>query len=363
MAKWKVAVVGCGSFANGQYFPNISKTADAECVAAVDIVPERAKAAAEKFGIPNWYSSVEELIEKCDFDIAIDAASIPAHYDINMAVLRSGHHLISQKPAALTVDLMTEEIETAKANNVKFVCVPIHVMTPDQMMAMEIIEKGIIGRVLSVKCVSAHGGPEYFQGRKNDPSWFYGADAGAMFDMGVHALHKVTGIMGPAKRLGCMAATGMRERICRSGAFDGVKIKTDYLPDTYYIALDFGGDRVGLVDTGFHERASKCPPLEIYGENGVISFYDHGGKWPVPDVYTDLPEYGPRGWKKADEFVEDKRPEFFTQCCPLADMVNALENDCEPMLTPEHARHVIEIMSRMHEAYEGGIFIDLKTTF
>ena len=22
---WKVAVVGCGSFANGQYFPNISK--------------------------------------------------------------------------------------------------------------------------------------------------------------------------------------------------------------------------------------------------------------------------------------------------------------------------------------------------
>ena len=31
--KWKVAVIGCGMFANGQYLPNIGKEANAECVA------------------------------------------------------------------------------------------------------------------------------------------------------------------------------------------------------------------------------------------------------------------------------------------------------------------------------------------
>ena len=90
--KWKVAVIGCGMFANGQYFPNISKEANAGCVAACDIVPERAQMAWQKYGIPEWYASVEELIEKCDFDIAIDAASIQAHHEINMAILGAGKH-------------------------------------------------------------------------------------------------------------------------------------------------------------------------------------------------------------------------------------------------------------------------------
>ena len=56
--KWKVAVVGCGSFANGQYFKNISKEANAECVAAVDIVLERAEEACKKYNIPNASKNV-----------------------------------------------------------------------------------------------------------------------------------------------------------------------------------------------------------------------------------------------------------------------------------------------------------------
>ena len=61
---WKVAVIGCGHFANSQYFPNITKEANAVCVAAVDIVERRAAAACAKYGIPNCYKSVYELIEK-----------------------------------------------------------------------------------------------------------------------------------------------------------------------------------------------------------------------------------------------------------------------------------------------------------
>ena len=67
---WKVAVIGCGMFANSQYLPNITKEANAVCVAAVDIVKERADKACRDYNIPNSYETVYELIEKCDFDIA-----------------------------------------------------------------------------------------------------------------------------------------------------------------------------------------------------------------------------------------------------------------------------------------------------
>lgn len=129
--KWKVAVIGAGSFAQLQYLPNISREANAETVAIVDVNPDFTRSVAEKFGVPHWYTTVEDLIANCDFDIAIDAASIQQHHAINMEIIGAGKHLISQKPAAETVEEITEQIEMAKKNNVKIVCAPVHPLRYD----------------------------------------------------------------------------------------------------------------------------------------------------------------------------------------------------------------------------------------
>lgn len=360
--KWKVAVVGCGLFANAQYFPYISKEANAECVAAVDIVFERALTACEKYGIPNAYHDVYELIEKCDFDIVIDAASIQAHHEINMAVLKAGKHLISQKPAAPTVEEMTKQIETAKENNVNFVCAPIHPMRYDIAVAKKMIADGTIGNAYYLKCNSSHGGPEYFQYRSVDPSWFFEEGAGALVDMGVHGLQMVTSIFGPAKRLACMAKVTTPVREVRSGAFDGLKIKSDKIPDQYIITLDFGDNKMALVDTGFSQKASKAPMLEIFGDLGTISFTEPYICNPIPEVYMDCPEKGIRGWMKPMDWVAPPK-KIMSQCCCLRDLIDSIENGTKPVLSAEHARHVLEIMCKIPEAISEGKTIELETVF
>lgn len=360
--KWKVAVIGCGMFAHLQYLPNTPKEANAELVAAVDIVPERAKEAAEKYNIPNWYSSVYELIEKCDFDIAIDSASIQAHHEINMAILGAGKHLITQKPAAPTVEMLTEQIELAKKMNVKFTCVPIHPMRYDINFAKQMIADETIGKPYYAKCNLSHGGPEYFQYRDCDPSWFFDPGAGALVDMGVHGLQIVTSIFGPAKAFACMAKVTTPEREVRSGSFDGKKIKTDKIPDHYVITLDYGEGRMAMVETGFSEKASRSPQLEIFGERGTISFVRPYMTNPVPDVYLDCPEKGIRGWVTPDEWVKPPK-KLLSQCCCLGDIVDAIENDTKPVLNPEHARHVLEIMTKIPEAIESGKTVALETIF
>ena len=359
---WKVAVVGCGAFANGQYLPNISKEADAVCVAAVDIVPERAAAACEKFGVPNHYGSVHELIEQCEFDIAIDAASIQAHHEINMAVLSAGRHLISQKPAAPTVEQMTEQIELAKKKGVQFVCAPIHAMRYDLNIAKQMIADGCIGHVGYVKCNSSHGGPEYFQYRANDCSWFYEPGAGALVDMGVHGLQQVLCIMGPARRVSCMGAVTTPKREIRSGAFNGKMITANRIPDQYLISLDFGDGRLGFVDCGFSQKASKSPQLEIFGDQGTIAVTKPYMTNPIPDVYIDAPERGIRGWVTPERWV-DPPEKLNSQCCLLRDLIRAEENGTHPVLSAEFARHVLEIMCRIPEAIETGRTLDLTTTF
>lgn len=362
MKVWKVAVIGSGSFANWQYFPNISKEANAVCVAAVDIIPERAQKACNDYNIPNWYENVYELIEKCDFDIAIDAASIQAHHEINMAVLKAGKHLISQKPAAPDIESLTEQIELAKKMGIKFSCVPVHPMRYDINIAKQMIDDGAIGNAYYIKCNSSHGGPEYFQYRDSDPSWFFEPGAGALVDMGVHGLQAVTSLFGPAKKIGCMAKITTPLREIRSGEFDGKAIKADKIPDQYVITLDFGNEKMAVVDTGFSQKASKAPSIEIFGDKGTISFTKPYMTNPIPEVYVDVPEKGIRGWMKPMEWVKPPK-KMISQCCCLADLIEAIENDKAPLLSPEHARHVLEIMCKIPEAIETGKIIELNTKF
>lgn len=360
--KWKVAVIGCGMFANGQYFPNISKEANAVGVAACDIVPERAQKACEKYGIPEWYASVEELIERCDFDIAIDAASIQAHHEINMAILGAGKHLFSQKPAAPTVEQLTEQIELAKKMGVKFNCAPIHPMRYDLAAAKQMMRDGTIGESTYIKCNLEHGGPEYFQYRDVDPSWFFEDGAGALVDMGVHGLQIVTTMFGPVKSISCLSMVTDPNRTVRSGAFNGLKIKSDKIPDEYLISLTFESGKIGLVDTGFSQKASKTPQLEIYGTAGTISFTKYYMNNPMPEVYVDSPERGIRGWVTPDPW-ESIPEKLNSQCCGLRDLIRAIEGNTNPVLSPEHARHVLEIMCKIPKAIESGATVSIDTTF
>lgn len=360
--KWKVAVIGCGMFAHAQYLPNITKEANAECVAVVDIVFERAQKAAEMYNVPNAYKTVYELLEKCSFDIAIDVTSIQAHHEINTAVLNAEKHLISQKPAAPTVEMLTEQIELAKKKNVKFVCVPIHPMRYDLNIAKQLIADGAVGNAYYAKCNLSHGGPEYFQYRDADPSWFFEEGAGALVDMGVHGLQIVTSIFGPAKAFSCMAKVTTPVRKVRSGAFDGKEIKADKIPDQYLITLDFGDGKMAFVDTGFSQKASKAPQLEIFGDSGTISFTRPYMENPEPEVYIDAPEKGIRGWISPQPWVNPPK-KLISQCCCLQDIINAIENDTKPVLSPEHARHVLEIMCKIPQAVESGERVTLSTVF
>lgn len=360
--QWKVAVIGCGMFANAQYLPNISKEANAVCVAAADIVFSRAQKACEDYRIPNACHDVYELLEKCDFDIAIDAASIQAHQEINTAVLSAGKHLISQKPAAPTVEQMTGQIELAARKGVRFACAPIHPMRYDIHLAKQWMRDGAIGRPYYVKCNSSHGGPEYFQYRGADPSWFYRDGAGALVDMGVHGLQMVTSLFGPAKTVACTAIVSTPRREIRSGAFSGKTIDSSRIPDQYLIALTFPGNRMALVDTGFSQKASRAPQLEIFGDAGTIAFTKPYMTNPKPEIYMDCPERGIRGWVEADDWVTREK-KLTSQCCILGDLVNSLETGEPLQLSAEHARHVLEIMTKIPEAVRTGTTLPLETVF
>ncbi|MBO7170480.1 MAG: gfo/Idh/MocA family oxidoreductase, partial [Clostridia bacterium] len=71
---------------------------------------------------------------------------------------------------------------------------------------------------------------------------------------------------------------------------------------------------------------------------------------------------GLRGWVTPQSWVTVPE-KMLSQCCLLKDLVRAIENDTAPVLSPEHARHVLEIMCKIPEALEKGVTVELETTF
>ena len=361
MKKWKIGLVGCGDIAWGSYLAEMHRVPKADVVAVCDIIPERAKEYAAAYNVPNWYGSVDEMLEKCDFEILMDVASIQSHHEINMKALKAGKHLYSQKPIGLTVAEVNEQIAAAKEANVRFSASPIHMLRPEIKNIKKMVKKGAIGKVTMIRARASHGGPEYFQYRTADPTWFHRPGAGALYDLGVHALHQVTGILGPAKLVGCMAAITEPERLARSGTYDGMKIRADEIPDNYLITMDFGGGALGIVDTGYVQRDSKMPSLEVYGTLGVITLSTVGGWKSQIDVYFDSPERGVRGWMTPMP-QERPEPQFF-QCWAVGELIEAIEGDRPSRLTPEHARHVIDIICTIPEAINTGRILPVNSTF
>ena len=76
----------------------------------------------------------------------------------------------------------------------------------------------------------------------------------------------------------------------------------------------------------------------------------------------DCPERGIRGWIEPMNW-ETKEKKLISQCCCLRDLIDAVEEDREPVLSPEHARHVLEIMCKIPEAIASGATVELETTF
>ena len=363
MKKWKIAIVGCGLITREIYIPQMKNYSPVELVAVCDTDEFAARDCAKEFDVPEYYTDMDEMLKECDFDILMDVASIAAHHEINMKALQAGKHLYSQKPIGLTVEEVSEQIQAAKENGVKFAASPIHPLRPDIRFINELIANEAIGELMMVRAHTSHGGPEYFQHRQMDPSWFYQPGAGALLDMGVHGLTMAVAVAGPVKEVSCTATISQPERTVRSGVYDGQKIKTDYLPDNYIITLDWGNGCIGVVEAGFCALASTQNMLEIYGTKGTLTILGSIkiGEGDGVRMFLDSPSLQVRGW--IDPLSNEPPRGEFEQAECLLDLINAIENDTNPILDPGIARHVIEIMNAIPKAIETKKTQLLSTTF
>jgi predicted dehydrogenase len=312
-------------------------------VAAVcDPAPGRAEAVAERFRVPRAFTEYDDLL--AEVDAVTIASPIGLHHDQGKRALEAGLHVHFNKTMATTAAEATELIELARARDLRVVASPGEMLRPHNREIRERIEAGELGTLVWAICGAAferyhESEPERAGADAIDPGWYFRRPGGGpLYDMTVYALHALTGILGPARRVTAVSGIRVRER-----EFAGRLVPTE-ADDNTLMLLDFGESLFAVVYGVAAGRVRDGFGATYFGTAGTIAA--PGGEDP-----TGLPHVS-----GAHLAIEEQH--VFEDVMQLVDLVN---EGTPSIVTAEHARHVIEIIEAAYRSAESGRAQELTT--
>ncbi|MBI2172260.1 MAG: Gfo/Idh/MocA family oxidoreductase [Chloroflexi bacterium] len=144
----RVGVIGVG-FGSTVHIPAFFSEG-AQVVAVCARREERAEKAAHDFGVARAFTDYRQLLDMGDLD-AVSIATPPAnHYEMVMAALEAGKHVLCEKPFALDQGQAMEMAE--KASRVGRTAMVAHEFrfAPGRAYVKELLSQGYVGRVQAV---------------------------------------------------------------------------------------------------------------------------------------------------------------------------------------------------------------------
>lgn len=185
--KVRVGIIGCGGIANGKHLPGLSKIKEVELVAFCDIIKEKAEKAANKYGIENAivYEDYKELLEDKTIDVVHVCTPNRSHSFITIDALESGKHVMCEKPMAKTAEEGRAMIEAAKRTGKKLTIGYQNRFRPDSQYLNNTCKAGDLGEIYFAKAHAIR--------RRAVPTWGvflneFEQGGGPLIDIGTHAL-------------------------------------------------------------------------------------------------------------------------------------------------------------------------------
>lgn len=144
--KIKWGIVGPGKIAT-DFTEDLKLVPDAEVAGVASRNLERAQQFADKFNIPNVFGSYDELFNSDTVDIVYVATPHNFHKDLAIQAIKSGKHVLCEKPLGVSRAEVDEIVAAAKANQVFMMEGLWSRFNPSVQKAKQLVDDGTIGEV------------------------------------------------------------------------------------------------------------------------------------------------------------------------------------------------------------------------
>jgi predicted dehydrogenase len=187
MKKIKVGIIGCGFITHAKHLPNLIRMQDVELVAFCDPLIEKAQACARQYGLPDTFvcSDYHDLLARTEIDVVHVCTPSVSHAEISMAAMRSGKHVMCEKPMARTAAEARLMLDTSKATGRKLTIGYQNRFRDDSLFLKSICDNGDLGEIYFAKAFATR--------RRGVPTWGLFMDkekqgGGPLIDLATHSL-------------------------------------------------------------------------------------------------------------------------------------------------------------------------------
>jgi predicted dehydrogenase len=310
--KLRLGIVGADAKGQGwaplAHFPALKSLPEYEIAALCTTREETARAAAERYGVPNAYHDYHAMVASPDIDAVSVVVRAPNHHQVVMAALAAGKPVYCEWPLGVTTAQAEEMAALARKKGVPAIVGLQARGDPTLRYARDLIKEGYIGDVLAVTMAMISPGlPERTQSKTWEAKLSGGVSA--LTIRGMHSLDALTMCVGEFTEISGRVSTQIKQwKVVDTGEMIDVEV-----PDHVMV---HGVAASGAVVSAHIATVPATTPgfrMEIYGSNGALHVSTPGavqrdanalmgaqgrGKlapMEIPSSYVEVPANTPSG--------------------------------------------------------------------
>jgi predicted dehydrogenase len=159
LEKLRVAVLGAGKWAEHAHIPGWKRDPRVEVVVLADVVRERAEELKAQYSIPEVTADWQAAVSRSDVDVVDVVTPSHTHFDLAMAALESGKHVLCEKPVAYDYRETRRAASIARKKGLKTKLGFTFRYSPGVRYARSLLDEGFVGRVF------------FFNGYEQNSQW------------------------------------------------------------------------------------------------------------------------------------------------------------------------------------------------
>jgi predicted dehydrogenase len=340
----KFALVGCGRIAKRHSeLLGGRQIAGASLAAVCDVVPEKARAMGEKFGVP-YHTDMLEMMAKTPADIVSVLTESGNHARHVVALSKFKKHILVEKPMALTLDDADAMIKACAAAGVKLFVVKQNRFNVPVVKLRQALEAGRFGKlVLGTVRVRWCREQSYYDQDKWRGTW--ALDGGVIANQASHHVDLLEWMMGDVEDVFAMSATAL------------VKVETE---DTAVVSLRFRNGALGIIEATTAARPKDLEgSISILGEKGAVEI----GGFAVNQLKTwnfKQPEPGDAD-VMARYSVNPPDVYGFGHKAYYEHVVDCVNNDTKQLVDGAEGRRSLELIAGIYESIETKREVSLRS--
>ena len=358
--KLRIGIIGCGGIANYKHMPSLKALGDVEMAAFCDIIEERAEKARREFGAPDakTYLDYRELLQDHSIDVVHVLTPNRSHAEISIAALDAGKHVMCEKPMAKSATDARRMVEAAKRSGKKLTIGYQNRYKPGSIYLKKLITRGDLGDIYFVKALAVR--------RRGTPNWGvflneHEQGGGSLIDIGTHSLDLALYLMDnykPRKVMGtkykkllnpdCGNPWGPwdpKENTVEDAAFGFVVMENGA---TIILETSWALNTIEPVAEGSVMLHGDKAGAQIKNDKVSVN-RDEFGK--LVEIYPDMVSGGVAfydGIQDSPALTEARQ------------WIDAIRNDTDPIVLPEQACVVSEILEAIYTSARTGEAVTLE---